>query len=460
MSVSRNYYHTRISSPIGLIQSLLFAHLILLVFQIPIRAMIVDTTYIRDFLVFGLTGCLFILLATSQGYDLKWRISLLDKSIILYLFYGMFLVVFWTTSGVEIVTALRDFRNHFFPLILFFVSKISLSSPVSRMKLINLFWLIFIIIVINVLLEYIFLGFLGFSKQILPWYRYMFENSYYFYGNIVSIEGAIIKPEFSPILGIIGWHYSTAVVLLGLFAFNYPFILQNKHNPIIRKSSLRVKNLPVWFSYLIVFTTAVILLLILKVKMQIIIFAFLLVLGPIFIKGKYLGRNLLIFSIIVIIVLTNNFVYNIAKDLFVRAFINQSNEYSTIYHILQVNPIYAVFSQPLFNLLFGTWNYTGGSELRLLNYTLKYGLIWLFLFSGIIVWGITYAKKLMRCYHSQTIEHLFSIGTIYLLLAYFIDTGHYARILFAPNIDIVAVCLGTLSAIKTKNILHSKGDVL
>ena len=121
-AVSNNNHSHREFSSIRLLRTLVFAHLLILTFQIPIRAMIIDTTFIRDVLIIALAGYIFMLSAINRGFNVKWRLSLLDKFMGLYLFYGIFITVLWIISGIDTILAFREFRNHFFPFILFFIA--------------------------------------------------------------------------------------------------------------------------------------------------------------------------------------------------------------------------------------------------------------------------------------------------------------------------------------------------
>ena len=106
-------------SIIRLIRTLLFAHLFLVVFQIPIRAIVLDTTYIRDILPFVIMFLLLGIVSMSGSFSIKRNYSLLEKLFLGYLLLGMLLVIFWLASGIHVVDVFREFRNHFFPFILF-----------------------------------------------------------------------------------------------------------------------------------------------------------------------------------------------------------------------------------------------------------------------------------------------------------------------------------------------------
>jgi len=445
----------------GTIQLILFIHILFVTFLIPIRAIFIDSPYVRDIMLFILILYVFVTSTANYRFDMKLRISMLDKFVAAYLLYGMFLTILWINGGVNLHNAILTFRNNLFPFVLYFIARKSFNNSASRVKLTNLFIFIFLIILIDILIEYIFIRILGFSNTIFPWYTYTFDNSYYFYGgNLAYYGSAVAHPETSPILGIFGWPHFTSAAFFGLFAFSYPFIMEKKRKLLLIESSLWINNFSSLFCSLIVFFTAVIILFILRVKMQMIILLIILIILPFLTKKIYLSKGLLILTILVVILFSSDTVYELLRESYKVAFVSLEGGRSSLYYLTSINPFYSIFSQPILKMLFGRWDYSGGSELRLLNYTLQFGLIWLFLFVGIFTISFIDAQKLLRSYFTKSFERLFAIGIICLLIAHFIDMGHYARVMIAPNIDILAVCLGTLSGIKIKtkyfSIYHSE----
>ena len=76
-------------SIIRLVRTLLFVHIFLVVFQIPIRAIVLDTTYIRDILPFTIVFLLLGIVAISGSFSIKRSYSLLEKLFLGYLLWGM-----------------------------------------------------------------------------------------------------------------------------------------------------------------------------------------------------------------------------------------------------------------------------------------------------------------------------------------------------------------------------------
>ena len=133
-----------IGSIIRLMRILLFAHIIYILL-IPLRAIVFDTTYIRDILPFILVFLLLCNIAISGSSSIKHNDSLLEKLFIGYILLGIVLVIFWLISGIEPLVAFHEFRNHFFPFLLFFIAKRTLGPSHYRQTIANIFIFFFLL---------------------------------------------------------------------------------------------------------------------------------------------------------------------------------------------------------------------------------------------------------------------------------------------------------------------------
>ena len=212
-------------SIIRLMRMLLFIHILIVSFQLPFRAIVLDTTYIRDILPFTIVFLLLGIVATSGSFSIKRRYFLLDKIFLAYLLLGIVLIIFWLASGISPLLAFREFRNFFFPFVLFFVAKKTLFSSHHRVKIANIFFLISLTFLLTTFVEYLLIEVIGYSPYIFPWYRYIFLNSYRFYGNLAGKGIGYIIPEDTSVLGLLGWQHATAATIMVLFAFSYPYLL-------------------------------------------------------------------------------------------------------------------------------------------------------------------------------------------------------------------------------------------
>ena len=113
-------------------------------------------------------------------------------------------------------------------------------------------------------------------------YTFLFSDRY-----IDNVAGGLgyIQPEHTPVLGLLGWPHATAATLMVLFAFNYSFLLHKGHKYEYSGSSLWISRFPVWFRYSIVFLTATAIFLILRVKMHMITFVFVILVLPFLTKS-------------------------------------------------------------------------------------------------------------------------------------------------------------------------------
>jgi hypothetical protein len=303
-----------------------------------------------------------------------------------------------------------------------------------------------------VVVEYIVLERLEISKYFFPWYGFWFDKSYYFYGNLVSSEGGVVAPDNSSVLGIFGWPHFTAATLIALFAFIYPFIVERQQRHIVRENPVWITRLSSRFFYFLILVIVIFDLFVLAVKMPMFIFLFIVLLfGPFLVKKKNIGRGLVIIVCLAVVVLANKNIFEFILSLYVKGFVAQSSLPGTFTAMFPSNPVYAIIDQGILNIPFGIWDPTGGSEMRLLNYTLHLGLVWLVLFLSIVAVSLKSVRKILRIYPKASIEYLFSVAAIYLIMAYFIDTVHYARVMWPPNYDIFAVTLGALSNIRFDN---------
>ena len=362
------------------------------------------------------------------------------------------MILLWLGSGISPIEAVREFRNHFFPVILFFIARKTLVSPKYRVKISNLFSLIFFVFLFVILIEFVLIKIFGYSPYIFPWYRYTFVFSDRYVDNIIG-GPSFIMPEDTPILGPCGWPHATAATLMVLFAFSYPYLLKKSSQNDFNYNSLLIMRLPIWIRYSIVFLTATLIYFILGVKMHMITFIFVVLFLPYFIINKELGRYTIIILVLFIIVLSNNFIQETLLTAATHGFITTGwGRDASIASILSVNPISAIFNMPIKSIFIGDWSGHVGSELRLLNYTLRYGLIWFCLFISMFIVGYFYVRKILSDRYVNSSDRLFAIGSIGLLAVCLLDMGHYARAMVWPIIDIFAVCLGCLTSIRAEQI--------
>jgi len=434
----------------GALRLLLFAHLLLVTFQMPLRAMFFDTTYFRDILLVVIAIAGFLSMMVDKNLVRKQPFGLLQGLVALYLAYGFVVVLVCIYNGLGPVEAVRQFRNHFFPLILFFVAKKCLASSYDRAKLVNLYSFIAAVILLDVFVEYCaFL--LGYSKSIFPWYSYQFVHSYRYVGNVSGMEG-YIQPENSPLLGLLGWPHATSATFLALFAFICPFLWRARGKVVKLGNLVWCMRFPRVVKSLLILMAGIGVI-ILRVRMQMVSFLVLMFVLLLAFRGRRVFRILAFVGGFGIVVLVSDTLSSMLLQSFRSGFLGDLRNLSRLELILSFDIVQFFVSLPLWHMLFGWWGELNiaGTELRLLYFMLRFGLIWLFLFIMILIVGSSYARKIMSSRFVKPIDRKIAIGSICLLCVCFLDMGHYARTMYWPIIDILAVCLGALAATVTQS---------
>ncbi|CAB1075332.1 hypothetical protein D1AOALGA4SA_3152 [Olavius algarvensis Delta 1 endosymbiont] len=447
-AVPRNTTAPGLWSVPRLVKQLLFTHLVVITIQIPLRAVLVDTTYWRDILL-GVTVNLSILFVLAERGRIRGRqFSLLGSLSFCYVLYGVFLIPLTVYDGFTLVDSIREFRNYFFPMVLFFVSRRILGSTLLRAQLTNLIIVMGGILIAGVILEYL-VFMLGLSKNSLPWYAYTFENSYRYIGNITGETGYIL-PQDSPILGFLGWPHATVAVIMTFFAFGYPFLFSSRRKISQVGAALWWTRIPNWIAAAALFAviTGV---LIIKVKTHIVVLSFFILALP-FIGTRSLSSRFWTVSCVLFL----GFAFTLwfwptLSDAFRDTFIDRPNRRATLPVLFSSELPLFILDLPATSFFLGWRGDAGfikdGTELRLLYYTLRFGTVWLILFLGLFLTGFWQSYRFMKSKNVHPFDRLYAMATSGLMLVCILDMGHYARVMTWPIIDYFAVCLGAMTAI-------------
>ena len=426
----------------SLLRYLLIVHLMIVLFMIPIRSIFYDTSYWRDIILFIM---IFILAGVSSiSLSKKIKYNILDKLIILYLVLGVIIaLMFFIYSGLDIISSIREYRNHFLPFILFFIARLVIRNAQLRIKISNIFFVLMLIFLFGTLFEYILIKIMGVSPGRIPWYAYTFNISDRYIGSLANATG-YIQTSDTPILGFLGWPHATAACLMCLVGFNYPFIISKGNR---NKTILLASRLPSWFSPVILSLIGFVIIYVLQVKMHSFTFLLLITLFPIFLKQKKIIKTIVGFTFTMIIIFSIEDFRIPLLIQFNEGFVGSEISQSTFYHIINFTFDSVLDNLSFISLLFGDYNlekYLGG-EFRILNYALKFGIFWLIIFTSLFLWSSTRLKKCLRDKHILNTDKLFITGIIYMLLISIIDMGHYARAMTWPIIDLIAISLGSVS---------------
>jgi hypothetical protein len=424
-----------------IMESLLLAHIVVVAFQVLLRAMVFDMTYYRDILLLASLALWGVIALGNPDKRRRVKMNLLDRLVAMYLFYGILTtLIAYFINNVPLLAAATQFRNNFLPLSLFFVAKRAFASAEARARLINLLVVLGLIFIADALIEFLALQ-IGLSPFTLPWYRYMFRVQNYFIGSEANSPNAYLLPENTPALGLLGFPNFTVPALMALFAFSYPFLVQ-------RFKGVRAG---------LVGLMALIAVLVFNVQTHLVSGLLVMLVLPALIQPKSLKRNLLILAFASLLLIAfQPLRASLVSSAQLRFLGDQVNR-SHLDVILDKNQAAFIVNSPLPSLLFGSAFFatvdTGefeSWEFRLLLFTATYGLCWLVLFLGIYALGFVYAFRLFRIPGADSQMRLFGVGAIGLLAVYILEMGHYARTMWAPNIDIWVVVVGTVSALITQ----------
>jgi hypothetical protein len=366
------------------------------------------------------------------------------------LIFGIISLIYQLFIGINIIQCVVNYRNYFFPFLLFFISNKIFFSENNIKSFINFLYYVFLFLLANIWIEYFLFEF-NQPKTILPWYSYQFQNSYRFTSSSNS-NFESIDPSQTPILGILGWPHATSATFFSLFLFFLPFILDFKKIYYLKLNSFKK-------SFILILSSGAII--ILGVKMQILTFLCIIPIIVILDHKVYLNRFLKYIPLtIFVLFISLPFWYTPIVNRYNVAFVGNNTRDSTLSLIFDLDIIFAVlqsfFSNNLLNFFFGGYNLTefwffSLLEIRIINFTFEFGFIWLFLFLYILFYSILYSYRNYK-ERSNYFEKYILFGFILFVISFIFDSLHYFRLINWPNIDLFAILLGIVYKKKYKII--------
>jgi len=405
--------------------------------------MFFDTIFYRDIILL----IMLVLFAGIISLNKRQRRinNIMDKIIIYYLCLGAVVILFLILySGVNPLSAIIEYRNHFFPFFLFFISRAIITDSRLRIKISNYFFIIFLILSLSTFCEYLLIKIIDFSPYNIPWYEYTFLNSDRYIGNNTNSAIGYINPSQTPILGIFGWPHATAASLMCLFGFNYPFMISSRS----RNASklLIVNRFSKIFNYAMIFITAFVIIIVLKVKMHILTLGLLIILFPTLILKTNVMKSILFTSIFALLLYNIDSFKSILIQSVIEGYVGSEMRESTLsFMMLNLDLLSIQNDLTPISIFFGHFTNSTGGEFRILSYLLRFGIIWFILFMSIPVIAFSRMKRCIKSNRLLPFDKYFITGVIYLLLISYIDMGHYARAMTWPIIDLMAISLGCLS---------------
>lgn len=436
------------------LQVLLLAHIVLVSFQFLIRALIFDTTFYRDILLVCAVIFWAYTLVKDKDVQSKTRFNWLDRLFVIYFCYGCFTVGIALLNGVSALEGITQFRNFFLPVLLYFVAKKAFASARGRGALVNVFVIINILLIIDVIGEFLFQQ-SGGSLSKIPWYPFMFRTGDRFIGNEIGTPGYIL-PEDTPVLGVLGYPHYTVALLVAMFAFTYPFFIEKRLSDFGTGLTALIGQIPVRLRQFLALL-AIVAVFILGVRAHLISLIFVLMILPFFTQRKVVLRNMLILLASVMFLVAIGLLEPGYLERLQDGFLSNGSRDSSLSLILSVREVVFIVNSPIQRFLFGNadvysdvFREVGNFELRLLFFVVSFGVIWLIIFAAIFGLGLSYTRRIWTNHNLPAATRTFAIGTIGLLIVYLLDMGHYGRMMWAPNVDVWVIALGAISAIASQ----------
>ena len=135
----------------AMIQKLFYLYVSLLIFEIPIRSVVLDSSLIRDIpliLILMLIGGQLLTRRRSYSPD-KF-----DYAVLTYIAYGLFSVIYHIVAGnADYYTALWNFRNFYLPVSIYFIVRSIILTEQDALNLYKFISKIFVIATIGILIE-------------------------------------------------------------------------------------------------------------------------------------------------------------------------------------------------------------------------------------------------------------------------------------------------------------------
>jgi hypothetical protein len=362
-----------------------------------------------------------------------------------YLCIGILIEFMHIVGGYELVTALTEYRNFFLPFTLAFPASAVFINEQSRQNLLSIASLLLIILTIDVLLEWIMM-LVGFSRDFIPWYQYQYLHLYRFNTSESPMVGAI-SPADAPVLGLMGFPNETSTTLTALLALNLPLLLSNKpiyiFNRCIRKASIKI----------VILFLSIIAIAILGIKTPMAALGIIIII-MIFKSSKKQIRKFGIFAILFVCFALCSYEYwsDSFNDLIEET---AGGETSYIFNFKLFSAVWNHFLEST-SFLFGD-DFTNSSfyqflEVRIINFTLALGVIWLICMSGIFITAIKRANRAFVNASLRRYDKELYLGIYFMLIVYIVDAFHYTNVMYSFNINIFAISLGLLMS--SNNFKH------
>ena len=426
------------------LERLVIIHLYLLFFQYAIR-WYADISLVRDI-------CIFAILIVY--YTKVRRHTFRDNSLSKYLkgmsCFGVIAVITHLTYS-NVLGIIIEYRNFFFPFLLVSPLTCLFSNESFIYKLYKYIWFLFAILIVDIYLEWL-MDLFNISRDILPWYRYQYLHCNRFTTAEDPIPNAI-GTEFSPVLGFIGWPNATSCTLVALYSLFAPFLLsQGTQGTLFFE---KYSNKQKYF----VILASIGAMAILGIKTPIAAFC---VVNLILISrsNKSIIKQILIVAFIA--TLLAYFTRNLWMESFDVLYNETQGEDGAFMYIFSLQTIFAILSSLInsspFTILFGgdftSLPFYEMIEIRLLTFTLQYGIIWFVLFCAVMYKSIVQTRLLAYRYDQNSTKYKVITGILLMLIVYYIDMLHYANMMYLFNLSLFIVMISVISSLISNNKIY------
>ncbi|MFC1807516.1 hypothetical protein ACFL0T_04025 [Candidatus Omnitrophota bacterium] len=429
-----------------LLQNVIFIHFVAVAFQYPLRAIVANITYYRDFFLFLLYVIFYIGITTRSLKGIK--LNGLDLLVGCYIFYGFFFLVYGPCTNNDWHETIRLFRNYCAPMGLYFVARYAFRDFKDVQRLLKFLFLITVVFMADILLEVSWMSVLGKSGSSIPWYTFIYKT----YAPLV--QRLAKYPELwlhlRCLFTIFGTVNFMAAILAALTALFIPILLDTEKRdfqgttllPFVYKLNQPTK--------LIIIFLLVASLLILQVKVHLVSLAVVMFLMLIMIGNT--KRVVLISGIFGACFSFPQFrealklAWNETFFVYRPAF-GKTGAIRTLFSI--ENQIAYFNGLPFIEKIFGDARFQREvvlGESRFFNFSFMFGLIWFVLFISLILVAVRYCFGLKGQRFWPAYTKPLRVGLIGLFIVFLIDMLHYAFIMhfFAFDLFILSLAIAAL----------------
>mgnify|MGYP001180348306 CR=1 FL=1 len=377
----------------------------------------------------------------------RWLSNKMDKIILYYIINGFIITLIGLLVALNKFNISRVFIHLYLPALLYFISRKYTAFSINNiLKLTRIVWIISIFFIIDILIEYYFIG-TG-SYMMIPWVKEAVREY------MAGIEDASALERhymfFNPIMvsSILTSGKGAGILVAVCFAFLFPFALRKRNN-YYKKSELFKNSKISILSVLFMLIACSILLPNFSASLS--IFLFLLFIGfytKFFIKILLL---IIIFSLLIVLggldeILTNLFIVKIIDY-------NSSFGGTNLEAILSIVPIfqYYIVDNPL-AIIFGKiiiedlYIVSSPAELDLLVYPINYGLSWFIITSSGILIALKYCRQIIKYVPKLNIEHTLALSFLGFILVMLLSNLHYPHFDDHGIVELLFIMLGMLSS--------------